>query len=99
VYPVEARLRPHTTAGGGVDALAGLLLGLAGSGEVEHVSVLAADAHLLRAVLFVRAERALGAEQAARLALARWCEQVGGAELLECSALLDTSPRPSTRPG
>lgn len=100
MYPVEARLRPHATAGGGgVDALAGLLLGLAGTGEVEHVSVLAADAHLLRAVLFVRAERALGAEQAARLALAQWCDQVGGAELLECSALLDTSPRASTRPG
>jgi hypothetical protein len=105
VYPVEATLHPHAAAVGGAgvdtgaDALAGSLLGLAGTGEVEHVSVLADDPDLLRAVLFVRAERALGAEQAARVALGQWCDRVGGVELVECSALLDTAPRASTGRG
>jgi len=105
VYPVEATLRPHPAAVGGVgtdtgvDTLAGSLLGLAGTGDVEHVSVLAGDPHLLRAVLFVRAERALGAEQAARVVLGQWCDRVGGAELVECSAVLDTAPRGTTSNG
>ncbi|KRE56221.1 hypothetical protein [Phycicoccus sp. Soil748] len=98
MYPVEAtiRLRAESRAGT-VDASTASLLGLAGTGAVEHVSVLATDPRLLRAVLFVRAERALGAEQAARVALWQWCREVGGAELLECSVVLGAAPR--TTPG
>lgn len=94
MYPVEVtiRLRAESRAGT-VDTTAGSLLGLAGTGAVEHVSLVAAQPQLLRAVLFVRAERALGAEQAARHALARWCDEVDGVDLVECSAVLDTAPR------
>ena len=98
MYPVEATIRTGRTAGAGVDDLTGSLLALAGTGDIEHVSVLNHGPQVLRAVLFVRAERALGAEQAARLALGQWCDRVTGAQVARCAALLDTAPRAVRRP-
>ena len=99
MYPVEVTLRLQTRGGAAsgraCDEPTESLLELSGTGTVEHVSLLVAGPEDLRAILFVRADRALGAEQAARLVLQEWCARVGCAELLQCSALLNTAPRGS----